>query len=219
MFDRVLEPEVMDSAEEALAYDTMDHSAVNAQFVEDLITTGHPVGGPVLDVGTGTARIPIVLCQRFPEVEVVAVDLSEQMLLLAEKNIQAANLQSHIRAQKVDAKQLFFGDAEFEMVISNSIAHHIPRPELVLAEAVRVTRDGGYLFWRDLVRPESDQQVHAFVERYAGGETVHQQRLFADSLRAALTLEEVQAMVENLGFHRSSVCLTSDRHWTWSSQK
>ena len=219
MIERVLEPEVMDSAEEALAYDAMDHHTVNAQFVRDLIDTGTPLRGTVLDVGTGSARIPITLCREITQAEVVGIDLSEQMLLLAEKNIRSAGLASRIQTVKVDAKQLPFQDRHFEVVISNSIAHHIPRPAQVLAEAVRVTRVGGFLFWRDLVRPESDQQVQSLVERYAGGENSHQQGLFADSLRAALTLEEVGVLVENLGFDRSSVCLTSDRHWTWSAQK
>ena len=34
MLPRVLEPEVMDSPEEALDYDEMDHGEVNRQFVD-----------------------------------------------------------------------------------------------------------------------------------------------------------------------------------------
>ena len=36
MLKRVLEPEVMDSDEDAREYDSMDHAAVNAVFVADL---------------------------------------------------------------------------------------------------------------------------------------------------------------------------------------
>ena len=96
MIDRVLEPEVMDSPEEARAYDTMDHAAVNTQFVRDLVETGYPIGGSVLDVGTGTARIPIMLCREIADVEVVGIDLSEQMLLLANVNIKEAGFSSRI---------------------------------------------------------------------------------------------------------------------------
>ena len=219
MLDRILEPEVMDSAAEATAYDTMDHAAVNVQFVDDLVASGYPLQGPILDVGTGTARIPIVLCQQLPAVEVVAIDLSEQMLRLADRNIEAAGLIAQIKTEKIDAKKLPFQNTSFAAVISNSIAHHIPQPERAMAEAVRVTCGGGYLFWRDLIRPEGDQQVDCLVDRYVGRENSHQQALFADSLRAALTLEEVRDIVEGLGFDRLSVCMTSDRHWTWSAEK
>ena len=217
--ERVLEPEVMDSVAEAVAYDAMDHGAVNAQFVGDFLAAYPLPSGAILDVGTGTARIPILLCQKIPDASVVAIDLSEQMLSLAEKNVAAAGLSSRIQSEKSDAKQLPFPDDAFEVVISNSIAHHIPRPQQVMAEAVRVTRSGGHLFWRDLVRPGSHRQIDDLVERYAGNEDASQQKLFADSLRAALTLEEVGDIVRDLGFDRSSVRLTSDRHWTWSAVK
>ncbi len=37
MLQRILEPELMDSPEEALAYDAMDHGEVNRKFVDDLL--------------------------------------------------------------------------------------------------------------------------------------------------------------------------------------
>ena len=169
--ERVLEPEVMDSVAEATAYDAMDHGAVNAQFADNFLAACHLPSGAILDVGTGTARIPILLCQKSLDVKVVAIDLSEQMLFLAAKNVAAAGLCSRIQSEKSDAKQLPFPDDAFEVVISNSIAHHIPRPQQVMAEAVRVTRSGGHLFWRDLVRPGSHRQIDDLVERYAAAKT------------------------------------------------
>jgi hypothetical protein len=43
--------------------------------------------------------------------------------------------------------------------------------------------------------------------------------LFRDSLRAALTLNEVRQLVGELGFEGDTVQTTSDRHWTWSARK
>ena len=37
MLDRILEPEVMDTAEEARDYDSMDHSTVNDLFASDFL--------------------------------------------------------------------------------------------------------------------------------------------------------------------------------------
>ena len=58
MLNRVLEPEVMDDRDEAIAYDAMDHELVNRLFVDDLLGAG-PIGIDCLDLGTGTALIPI----------------------------------------------------------------------------------------------------------------------------------------------------------------
>jgi hypothetical protein len=44
MLPRVLEPEVMDSAEEAKDYDSMDHAQVNRAFVADLLCSWPPRG-------------------------------------------------------------------------------------------------------------------------------------------------------------------------------
>ena len=77
MIPRVLEPEVMDTAQEARDYDAMDHREVNQRFRDDFLAFyGAGPLGRVLDVGTGTARIPILLCQEDARPQVVAVDLS-----------------------------------------------------------------------------------------------------------------------------------------------
>ena len=50
---RILEPEVMDTPEEAEAYDAMDHSVVNAAFVDRVVELGASEGH-FLDLGTGS---------------------------------------------------------------------------------------------------------------------------------------------------------------------
>ena len=215
---RVLEPEVMDSEQEAVDYDAMDHSQVNQQFVADLIEADFG-GGDVLDVGTGTAQIPIALCQARKDCRVMAIDMSVSMLDLACYNIEAAGLVESITLSHVDAKELPFDDASFDTVISNSIVHHLAEPTGCLQQLERVLRPGGLLFVRDLMRPQTDAQVIDLVQRYAGDENEHQQKMFDDSLRAALSLEEIRQCVETIGFPAETVNSTSDRHWTWVARK
>ena len=66
MIPRVLEPEVMDTPSDAHDYNTMDHSAVNRAFAADFISFCPAPSSPILDVGTGTALIPIELCRQHP---------------------------------------------------------------------------------------------------------------------------------------------------------
>ena len=105
MIPRVLEPEAMDSPEEVLEYDAMDHSRVNAQFVGDFLCVHGPSrGGEILDVGTGTARIPIALAQADPQAHIVAVDISPNMLARAGANVARAGLADRIRCLRGDIK-------------------------------------------------------------------------------------------------------------------
>ncbi len=212
--ERVLEPEVMDTFEEARDYDSMDHRAVNQLFVEDFLAMGD-IGTDILDVGTGTAQIPVELCRQSDSCRIIAIDLAAHMLDLARFNLEVDGLTQRIFLQQIDAKDMAFESEMFDSVMSNSIIHHIPDPLSVLQESVRVTRPGGLLFFRDLMRPESAEQVSQLVETYAGDENEHQQGMFEASLRAALSLDEIRAMVESLGFAAETVQATSDRHWTW----
>lgn len=218
MLPRILEAEVMDSLDDALDYDTMDHTAVNRVFVEELLAVC-PAPGDVLDLGTGTALIPIELCQREPTCRVMAADAAVSMLQLARNNVESAGLIGRIQATQVDAKRLPYSDGMFDTVMSNSILHHIPEPLAVLAEAIRVTRAGGLLFFRDLLRPDDKASLDQLVDTYAAGANDHQRQMFADSLHAALTLEEIRQLMGSLGFSPDTVRATSDRHWTWVARK
>ncbi len=220
MLKRILEPEVMDSPAEARDYDAMDHAEVNRRFVADLLAAGPLSGdlvGEVLDLGTGTAQIPIELCRQAPGARVLAIDLARHMLQLAEENIRRSGLAEQIRTELVDGKRLPYADGAFAVVMSNSIVHHIPDPHSVLAEAVRVCRPGGRLFFRDLARPADQPTLEQLVDTYAAGTNAHQRQMFADSLHAALDLDEIRSLVESLGFAPETVQLTSDRHWTWAA--
>jgi ubiquinone/menaquinone biosynthesis C-methylase UbiE len=216
MLSRVLEPEVMDSAEEARDYDAMDHRQVNERFVADLLAvwSGH---GVALDLGTGTAQIPIELCRRSTHAQIFAVDAARHMIDLARENVRKAGLTERIHLELGDAKRLPHADKAFDAVISNSIVHHIPTPESVLTEMARVVRQGGVIFVRDLARPADEATLRHLVTQYAGDANKHQQRMFAESLHAALTVDEVRRLVTPLGFPADTVQMTSDRHWTWSA--
>lgn len=271
MLSRILEPEIMDSRQEAADYDAMDHAEVNRAFVADLLAardclydpaakpaSANPIDAQfgdwddqpifdVLDLGTGTARIPIELCQQFERrngdelhdaavqpgrreddqeepgvcerIRILAVDLAASMLDLARLNLEIASLMDQVQLEQVDAKQTPFADGMFDCVMSNSIIHHLPAPEGALAESVRVCRPGGLLFFRDLLRPDTEEQTLHLVSAYAGKENDHQRRMFEDSLRAALSLEEIRDLVSRLGFDSNTVQQTTDRHWTWAATK
>ncbi len=217
MIPRQLEPEVMASETEAVDYDAIDHREVNRRFVDDLLEFWKPTG-TALDLGTGTALIPIELCRAAATVRVIGVDMSDAMIALGRKNIETAGLAHAIRLEMADAKRLPFDDGTFDAVISNSIVHHIPAPCAVLAETMRVLAPGGVMFVRDLMRPEDEVTVDLLVETYSAGDSSAQRQMFADSLRAALTLDEMRELVERLGFDAETVQATSDRHWTWRAR-
>ena len=216
MLQRVLEPEVMDDPDEANAYDQMDHAAVNQRFVDDLLATGN-LAGELLDLGTGTARIPIMLCLRSNQPHITACDAATSMLALAQRHVAEYGLSHRIGLCREDAKRLSFADGQFDVVMSNSLIHHLAEPGQAIAELLRVVRPSGRIFIRDLMRPESDARIEQLVEQYAGQEPRTSRQLFRQSLAAALSLDEMRGLVAAHQLPTDQVRATSDRHWTWST--
>ncbi|MEG3906600.1 methyltransferase domain-containing protein [Microcoleus sp. w2-18bC1] len=210
---RVLEPEVMDSLEEAIEYDSMDFAEVNAAFAQSAAALG-PVFGNVLDAGTGTARIPIAISQMRPAWKLTCIDLSANMLKVGAQNVEKAGVRSQIKLELIDAKAMPYPDSYFDMVISNSIIHHLPDPLPFLQEVKRVLKPQGAIFLRDLLRPEKAEIRDNLVNLYAGDCNAHQKQLFSDSLQAAFTLDEVEEMIQNAGLDGLRIYESSDRHWT-----
>jgi ubiquinone/menaquinone biosynthesis C-methylase UbiE len=210
---RVTESEVMDSPQEAIEYDAMDFSDVNTAFAERAIELG-PSQGMILDAGTGTARIPILICQRRPQWQITGIDLAQSMLDVGQKNIEYSGLQDHIKLELVDAKQLPYPDACFDMVVSNSLVHHLPDPLPFLLELKRVLKSNGAILMQDLIRPDSQERLNAIVEKVVADCNAHQQQLFRDSLHAAFTLDEVSELLQQAGLEGVKVYQSSERHWT-----
>ncbi len=210
---RVLEPEVMDTWEEAAEYDAMDFTEVNAAFAQRAAELG-PRSGRILDVGTGTARIPIAIAQMCPSWHLTGIDLSKNMLLIGARNVEASGLQARIELELVDAKRLPYEGECFDMVISNSIVHHIPDPLPFFLEVKRVLKPNGALLIRDLIRPIDEAAMDALADRIGAEYNAHQRKLFRDSLNAAFTLDEVKQLVEASGLEGVQVWQSSDRHWS-----
>jgi ubiquinone/menaquinone biosynthesis C-methylase UbiE len=211
--DRILEPEVMDSFEDAEAYDAMDLTEVNIAFVERVLELGAGEGR-FLDVGTGPAAIPIMLAQRLPAVEVIGIDLSPNMLELGDFHITEAGLTDRITLAQADAKDLPYPSQFFDAVLSNSIIHHIPDPLPMLREVSRVIRSDGLILIRDLIRPKTTEAALGLVEQHASGATPYQKKLFYDSFLAAFTISEVEDMLVQVNLPGTVVVRSSDRHWS-----
>lgn len=213
MLPRTLEPEVMDTPEEAIGYDRMDHSIPNENFVNRLIELG--ARGTMLDIGTGPGHIPLLVCRRIPAaVHVTGLDLSAEMLKLAEARRLASPHAGRIAFRRGDAKGLPFPDASFDAVFSNTILHHIPDPRPFVAEAWRVVKPGGAFLIRDLFRPDSRRRIEELVALHAADADDYQKQLFRQSFHAALTPAEFRALAADLGLLRAGceVVIDTDRH-------
>ena len=116
---RILEPEVMDTIEEAKAYDTMDFLEVNTAFVDRLIDLG-VADGHFLDLGTGSGNIAVALAVNIPGARITAVDISPQALEVAERNASLNGVEDRIEFIPGDLfSALPGGTPPFDLIVSN----------------------------------------------------------------------------------------------------
>jgi ubiquinone/menaquinone biosynthesis C-methylase UbiE len=145
--------------------------------------------------------------------------LAQSMLIVGQRNVEEAGLVQRIRLEQVDTKRMAYPDLEFDMLISNSLVHHLPDPLSFFQEVKRLVRPGGAILIRDLIRPENDEIVNDLVDRTGLGYDAHQQQLFRDSLKAALTLAEVQDAIDLVGLQNVKLTQSSELHWSIERKK
>ena len=100
-----------------------------------------------LDLGTGTGKAARVVARRFPEAEVVGVDLAPEMIREAGR-LLPAELRNRVRLEVADGARLPFGDGEFDLVV---LQNAIP----FFDELARVTAPGGKVIFAFSRGPET----------------------------------------------------------------
>jgi ubiquinone/menaquinone biosynthesis C-methylase UbiE len=211
---RVPESVWEDHRREAEIYHAMDHQEVNSRFVDDLIAGG-PVGPNVYDLGAGTGLIAIELCRKMRAIRVMAIDPEVEMLTLAKLEINIAGLLDRVFLAKSDIRSMEdFGSEIADTVVSNSVLHHLDDPAGFFPEPLRLLKPGGRLFVRDLIRPADFEDWQSLMNRHASGQPEEAKKMFGESLRASLTVNEIRELVDQFGIDANCVQQTSDRHWT-----
>jgi len=107
----------------------------------------------ILDVATGTARLPLALLHGHYAGQIVGLDLSLKMLQVARCKLLPYDDQVGLIWQ--DAGHLSFEDGAFDAVTSLEALEFFPHPLESLAEMVRVLAPGGVLFVTNRVGREA----------------------------------------------------------------
>ena len=120
-----------------------------------------PLPNRVLDIGTGRGRILTRLATA--GISIVTVDHDPVVLQTTQADLQARGLANRIQFLHADAAALPLPDASFPLVLSVNTLHHLPDPEPIFQEMVRVLQPGG----RIVVSDWTPDVIQAFNEVHA----------------------------------------------------
>jgi ubiquinone/menaquinone biosynthesis C-methylase UbiE len=127
-----------------------------------------PTGGAVLDAGTGPGMLLVELARRRPDLRITGIDLSHDMITIAQRNATRTGRGTHIDVRRADVADLPFADGSFDLVVSTLSMHHWGAVRPAVTELARVLRPGGSLWIYDLRSLPSDALAAAADEAFDG---------------------------------------------------
>ncbi|MCB1152616.1 class I SAM-dependent methyltransferase [bacterium] len=209
---RIPEPELMDTAEQARAYAAADFADVNQKFVERFRRTFPDFQeGVIVDLGCGPADICVRIARALPKVRLVAVDGAEAMLAPGRVAVTEAGLDDRVTlVHSLLPTGMLAGP--FHAVISNSLLHHLPDPMTLWNEVKHLGRPGAPVLIVDLFRPGSEKAARAIVEEADVSDDPILLEDFYNSLLAAYTLAEVRDQLARAGLSSLHSDIVSERH-------
>jgi SAM-dependent methyltransferase len=209
------EPELMDEAEQALAYAQADFSEPNELFLKLLreLKPGDLAGARALDLGCGPADIVLRFLKAFPEASCDALDGLAAMLEHARNALAAwpgVARRCRLVHDVLPSAQLAGGG--YDLVLSNSLLHHLHDPGVLWRTVRETARPGALVLVMDLMRPPSASWAEALVATYAADAPEVLRRDFRNSLFAAFEPREVLQQLADSGLGTLEVGVVSDRH-------
>ena len=188
--------------------------ALDNTFVDHVLSLGVPEGmqdGRLLDVGCGPGNITLKIARRLPRFLVVGLDRSANMVRAARRAAAELEMESRVTFQQAHASRIPFADGSFDIVLSNSVMHHLASPLKSFEEMLRVAKPDGAIMVRDLRRPSRlayPWHVRWYGRHYSG----IMKRLFEDSVRAAYTPGELVEMLGRSGMSKAHIFLHERSH-------
>ena len=173
----------------------------------------------VLDVATGTARIPLALAARTKvESRIVGLDITPAMLEYGRRDVDAKGFTLRIRLVCASAMSMPFVEGVFDKVICGLGTHHMDVPQM-LSEMNRVLKAGGELVLADVAAspywkfPGVKTIIRIVALSYfLLGRNVARAWAEADAVSHIYTADEWRAILSDFGFTRIEITGPPARH-------
>ena len=188
----------------ANAYDVMmRQSRDKGHLLTNLILQAGITTGLALEIGPGPGYLGLEWLKQTKGTQLKGLDISRDMLTVAEKNAREYGLTDRVEYVHGDALQLPFEDEFFDGVFTNATLHEWADPECALNEIYRVLKPGGRYLITDLRR-----DMPAPVKWFLWFINAKQKELrpgLIKSINASYTRNEVEDLLEKTNLKGASV--------------
>jgi len=140
----------------------------------------------VLDVACGTGEFERLLLSENPSQQVTGVDISSEMLAIAQNKCSAY---PQISFYTASASALPFASNSFDVIVSASAFHFFDHPDTALQEMKRVLKPSGKLILLDWCRDYLSCKIFDIILR-----------LFDQAYKGCYNQDELHSLLESAGF-------------------
>ena len=152
------------------------------------------IKGKYLEIGAGPGILTAMIAEEDPDVHITAVEISSDMVTVAQEYIEEKKFQDRIHFVVGDAsdEKIVRELGKFDLVYCTFTMHHWKDPERVISNLLKAVEDKGVLFIHDLKRV----WWLYWVPIHNG---------FFDSIRAAYTSSEIKVIFQKLGINQYEI--------------
>lgn len=168
-----------------------------------------------LDLGTGTADFAMALLRASdPNARVIGIDLTPEMLALAQVKIDQSELAQRLEVRVGDGERINLPDDSVDLCCSAFFARTLADLERGLCEMRRVTRPGGCLACLEVSHPPGKllrALFHSYFYRCAPlagtllGQRLSAYQYFPQSLRNFPDAPGLKTLMEKCGWHNVQI--------------
>lgn len=100
--------------------------------------------GIAVDLGCGFGNTVIPILEHFPNLQVIGVDISPDLLSILKRETSKRSLNERCVAIAMDAQHDYFVDGFADIVFGGAVLHHMVNPEKVVRIALKILKPGGH---------------------------------------------------------------------------
>ena len=217
----------IEDPETAEAYDRMSRmpqfGLIRRSFVKEL--KKYAGEGTITDVGCGPGYLLQVMAEEFPNIRLIGVDISTEMVERARVNLGSKGYGERVEFKEGSADNLPFDDGTQDFVVSTLSLHHWADPQHSFDEIYRVLKPGGQMLILDIRRDA--RRIFSWFMWFAqnvalrliGGGALRRINEPMGSLLASYTLAEVEGMIAKTFFSDFKVDGKLGWMYIWGEKK